>query len=333
MKHEGVSPADSIVFRLTGYRAHGKAEVMARKLRVEYPGAIYHVMNRGDRGEPIFRDDADRRRFVETLGECCAKTDWQVHAYCLMGNHFHLVVETPAGNLVAGMKWFLGTYTSRFNRRHKLFGHLFSGRYKALIVDGGSDGYLRTVCDYVHLNPVRAKLITPEQKLRDYAWSSLVEYVKAAPRRVQWLRVDRVFGEMRIPKDSAAGREQFERMMETRRRQEEPVEWKALRRGWCLGEAEFRRELLEQMSEQFGRHHGGSERIETAEAKAQRILKEEMARRGWGAAELEQRRKADAEKIKIARRLRAETTMTWAWIAERLATGTSGYTADCLRKG
>jgi len=120
---------------------------MARKVRVEYPGAIYHVMNRGDRREEIFRDDDDRQRFLSTLGEACAKTGWQVHALCLMSNHFHLVIETPQGNLVAGMKWFLGTYTSRFNRRHKLFGHLFSGRYKALIVDGSGNGYLKTVCD------------------------------------------------------------------------------------------------------------------------------------------------------------------------------------------
>jgi REP element-mobilizing transposase RayT len=133
---------------------------MARKLRVEYPGAVYHVMNRGDRREEIFKDDKDRERFLETLGEVCVKTGWQVHAFCLMGNHFHLVVETPQGNLVAGMKWFLGTYTSRFNRRHKLFGHLFSGRYKALIVDGSGHGYLKTVCDYVHLNPARAGLVT-----------------------------------------------------------------------------------------------------------------------------------------------------------------------------
>src|SRR3990172_3051740 len=145
---------------------------MARKLRVEYAGAIYRVMNRGDRREEIFRDDEDRQRFLTTLGEACAKTGWQVHALCLMPNHFHLVVETPQPNLVAGMKWFLGTYTSRFNRRHKLFGHLFSGRYKALVVDGSGNGYLRTVCDYVHLNPVRAKLLTAEQKLRGFAWSS-----------------------------------------------------------------------------------------------------------------------------------------------------------------
>ena len=141
---------------------------VARKLRVQYPGALYHVMNRGDRREPIFRDDADRQSFLATLGEVCLKTSWQVHAYCLMPNHFHLVVETPQANLVAGMKWFLGTYTSRFNRRHKLFGHVFSGRYKSLIVDSSGSGYLRTVCDYVHLNPARAKLLKPEEPLRSY---------------------------------------------------------------------------------------------------------------------------------------------------------------------
>ena len=128
---------------------------MARKLRVEYEGAIYHVMNRGDRREAIFQDDRDRELFLETLGQACLKTDWRVHAWCLMNNHFHLVVETPGGNLVSGMKWLLGTYTGRFNRRHKLFGHLFSGRYKALIVDGSGTGYLRTVCDYVHLGRPR----------------------------------------------------------------------------------------------------------------------------------------------------------------------------------
>ena len=118
---------------------------MVRKLRVEYPGAIYHVMNRGDHREAIYRDDTDRQRFLETVAEGCVKTGWHIHAFCLMGNHFHLMVETPQGNLVAGMKWFLGVYTSRFNRRHQLFGHLFSGRYKALVVDGGGHGYLKTV--------------------------------------------------------------------------------------------------------------------------------------------------------------------------------------------
>jgi putative transposase len=152
---------------------------MPRQLRMEYPGAIYHVMNRGDRRERIFHDDIDRKQFITTLGEACLKTDWQVHAYCLMNNHFHLVVETPNANLVAGMRWFLSTCTARFNRRHKLFGHLFSGRYKSLIVDGSGSGYLRTVCDYVHLNPVRARLLSAEQTLRDYAWSSWPDNITA----------------------------------------------------------------------------------------------------------------------------------------------------------
>src|ERR1700728_4696784 len=108
---------------------------MARPLRIEYEGAIYHVMNRGNRREMIVGDETDRETFVRTLEETCAKTGWEVHAWCLMGNHFHLVVETPMGNLVKGMKWLLGIYTQRHNRRHKKSGHLFQGRYKAQIVD------------------------------------------------------------------------------------------------------------------------------------------------------------------------------------------------------
>ena len=100
---------------------------MPRPLRIEYAGAIYHLMNRGDHREEIVRDDKDRERFLVTLGQACEKTGWQVHAYCLMSNHFHLVLETPRPNLKSGMHWFLGTYTTRFNRRHRLSGHLFSG--------------------------------------------------------------------------------------------------------------------------------------------------------------------------------------------------------------
>ncbi len=109
-------------------------------------------MSRGDRKETVFLEEGDRSLFLSTLAEACAKTDWQAHAYCLMSNHFHLVVETPRANLASGMKWLLGAYTARFNRKHRLFGHLFSGRYKSLLVDGSGNGHLKTVCDYVHLN-------------------------------------------------------------------------------------------------------------------------------------------------------------------------------------
>ncbi len=102
---------------------------MPRKLRLEYEGAIYHVMNRGDHREDIFLDDKDQERFLATLGEACQKTGWQVHAYCLMRNHFHLVLEPPRPNLKAGMHWLLGTYTTRFNRRHRLSGQFLRLTY------------------------------------------------------------------------------------------------------------------------------------------------------------------------------------------------------------
>jgi REP element-mobilizing transposase RayT len=297
---------------------------------LEYAGAIYHLLNRGDGRQAIFRDDADRRRFLETLGEACAKTDWRVHAHCLMHNHFHLVVETPTANLVAGMKWFLGTYTSRFNRRHKIPGHLFSGRYKSMIVDGSDDGYLRSVCDYVHLNPARAKLLKPEQKLREYVWSSYTEYLKPPRGRPAWLRVSRLLGEMRIPKDSAAGRRQFELIMERRRLEETAQDWNELRRGWCWGEEAFRDELLAQMGQKMGAEHYGEERAESAGAKAERIVVEELKRLKWSEGTLEKHPKGDKRKLRIARRLREETTMTLKWVADRLKMGTKTHLAHLL---
>jgi REP element-mobilizing transposase RayT len=288
-------------------------------------------MNRGDRREPIFQDDADRQRFLETLGEACGKTGWQVHAYCLMLNHFHLVVETPRANLMAGMKWFLGTYTGRFNRRHKLFGHLFSGRYKSLIVDGSGDGYLRTVCEYVHLNPVRAKLLQPEEPLQSYRWSGYPEYLKRAGPRTAWLRVDRVLGEMGIGKDDAAGRRRFAQAMERRRSTDEPGEWRAVRRGWFFGADQLKERLLERMGSTMGKHHGGEEKRETDERKAERLIAEELRKRRWKESDLSERRKTDESKVKMALRLRKETVMTMDWIAARLQMGCRHTVANCLK--
>jgi REP element-mobilizing transposase RayT len=305
---------------------------MARKLRVEYPGALYHVLNRGDRREPIFKDDRDRQKFVQALAAVCARTGWQVHAYVLMPNHFHFVVETPQPNLVAGMKWLLGTYTGRFNRRHKLVGHLFSGRYKSLLVDGSGNGYLKAVCDYVHLNPARARLLKKDQPLSAFAWSSWPAYLLAPSQRPAWLRVDRLLGEHGILKDSPAGRKELERRLEAQRASEESDEYQPIRRGWCLGGEAFREELLEKMSERRGAEHYGAERAESDTAKAERIVKEELKRRKWTEADLKRRAKGDAGKVKIARRLRAETVMTVAWIAERLRLGSRNYANLLLRQ-
>ena len=306
---------------------------MARKLRVEYPAAIYHVTNRGDRHEPIFRDDADRVRFLQTLGETCLKTAWHVHALCLMSIPFHLVLETPRANLVPGMKWFLDTYTSRFNRRHRLFAHLFSGRYKALIVDSSGKGYLRSVCDYVHLNPARAKLVKPEQALRDYAWSSFPEYLKPPGKRQPWLRVDRLLGELGIPRDSKAGRRQFELRTEERRKQEDAdAAWKPIRRGWALGDKQFKKELLAQMHGNFGAHHDGEEKQASAEEHAERLVQAALGRMRWTETDLKTCRKGDPGKVSLARELRSKTTMTLQWIARRLQMGTGSMVTFCLRQ-
>lgn len=301
---------------------------MARKLRIQFPGAIYHVMSRGDRREDIFRDDTDRESFLQTLADACVKTGWQVHAFCLMSNHFHLVVETPQPNLVAGMKWFLGTYTARFNRRHKFSGHVFAGRYKSQVVSGVG-GYLRTVCDYVHLNPARAKLIGADTPLREYRWSSFPVYLSPPDGRPTWLRVDRALGEGGIAVDDSVGRAEFERRTEVRRA-DDATTFDQLRRGWCVGDEQFRSELLEKVGSEARSHHFGEEIHEASEAKAQRIVDEELRRALWSEAELKLRQKGDPQKLKIAQRLRAETTMTLQWIAAKLHMGTKTHLSHLI---
>jgi len=302
---------------------------MARKLRVQYAGAIYYVMSRGNGKAAVFRNEVDRRSFVQTLAEACAKTGWQVHAYCLMKTQFHLVVETPRANLVPGMKWLLSTYTIRFNRRHKVFGHLFSGRYQALPVDGSGSGYLRTACDYVHLNPVQAKLLKPKQKLAAFGWSSYLDYLKEPKGRLKWLRVARVLGECGIAKDSAAGRRQFERRMESRRASD-GSEFQAFKRGWYVGDEKFRQDLLAQMKGKRRPEHFGPAVRESEMAKAERVVQKELKRLGWREKELTARRKGDPKKLRLAMLLRQNTTMTTGWIAERLQMGTPGHLSHLL---
>ena len=128
---------------------------MARPLRLEFPGAVYHVTARGNERREVFRDDEDRRLFVSTLGRTVARWRWVVHAYCLMSNHYHLLIETPEANLSRGMRQLNGEYTQTFNRRHRRAGHLFQGRFKALLVE--KESHLLEVSRYVVLNPVKAR--------------------------------------------------------------------------------------------------------------------------------------------------------------------------------
>jgi len=304
---------------------------MPRQVRIQYPGAMYHVMSRGNRRQDIFLDDVDRQDFLKTLAEACQKTGWQVHAYCLMSNHYHLVVETPNANLVAGMAWLQGAYTIRLNHRHKLIGHVLSGRYKAQLVEGSGNGYLRTACDYVHLNPVRAGLLKADERLLAYPWSSFGYYLAAPAHRPEWVRVDRLLGEHGLQQDSPAAREEFERRTEAQRLQPGDEEsLKALRRGWCLGSEEFKQHQLEELDGQVGQHHFGQMRLEVVQAKAERVISEELHRLGWQEADLALRRKRDRGKLEKAVRLRRQTTLSVKQIAARLHLGTSGSASVCL---
>ena len=302
---------------------------MPRKIRIQFPGAIYHVMSRGDRREAIFEDDKDRELFLETLGQACQKSGLEIHAYCLMPNHFHLVLETPRGNLVQGLRWFLSTYTARFNRRHKYFGHLFSGRYKAVLISG-SPGYLRTACHYVHLNPARARLLRTDEPLSAFRWSSYVAYVGSKRQRPAWLRTDRFLAELHLQADSSATRERLGEHMEGWRAEEDERAYQPLRRGWFAGLAQEKERLLELIQEAKTSAHYGEELRESDDQQAERLFRAELARRGWGEEDLRRRRKGDKTKVEIAQYLRANTSATIQWIAERLMMGTGGHLTHLL---
>ena len=140
---------------------------MARPLRIEYDGALYNVTSRGNERKLVFKDDTDRNIFLDTLHKVTQRYNWLCHAYCLMNNHYHLVIETSDGNLSKGMRQLNGVYTQTFNKRHKRVGHIFQGRYKAILIQ--KESHLLEVCRYVVLNPVRAKTVTGAKEWR---WSS-----------------------------------------------------------------------------------------------------------------------------------------------------------------
>ncbi|MBI4708335.1 MAG: transposase [Candidatus Omnitrophica bacterium] len=140
---------------------------MARPLRIEFEGAVYHVTSRGNRRKPIFKDESDQGSFLATLEGVNKRYNWLCHAYCLMNNHYHLIVETLEGNLSKGMRQLNGVYTQMFNKRHKKTGHIFEGRYNAILIQ--IESHLLEACRYVVLNPVRAKIV---QKPEDWQWSS-----------------------------------------------------------------------------------------------------------------------------------------------------------------
>jgi REP element-mobilizing transposase RayT len=323
---------------------------MPRQVRIEFAGATYHVMCRGDRREAICEDDTDRECFVGTLAQARKRAGWLIHAYVLMGNHYHLLVETPEPNLVRGMTWFQTTYTVRYNARHRTSGHLYGGRYKAVLVeapDGGSAGdvnYFSTLVDYIHLNPIRAGLIEVADDrppaVESYRWSSLPEYRKKRSARPEFLETGRGFGSFGL-KDGPAGRRQFVERVVLRAQRGKLEECglaeiegqglqSTLRRGWCYGSPTFKEQMLAVAEDLLSRrspkrdrskNYRGADSSDYGIKRAEAIIDSGLAAFDLDQEKLGEMKKSADEKSLIAAIVRKETTVKASWVAEKLQMG------------
>lgn len=317
---------------------------MARQRRIEFPGAMYHVMARGDRREPIVHDDGDRTAFFRTLDEMCGRTGIEVHAYALLNNHYHLVLETPEGNLVEGIRWFQNTYTRRFNVYHQLWGHLFGGRYKALLVEPEGE-YFRRLVDYVHLNPARAGVVGLKQGLEHYRWSSLMDFMRSPRHRPRWLAANRVFRACGL-EDTVRGRKAYLERLERRVQEEGAGEaglvnaesmpevslQTTIRRGWYFGSEEFKERMLVLLDKQgttaksgIGDGYHGAQTRDHGEARARRILETGCKQFGLQPEELRSRKANDDAKVLVAEVIGSETSVRLDWLREHLGMGSRSH--------
>lgn len=303
---------------------------MARALRHEYPGAVYHAMCRGNNGQEIFVSDAGRHLFLSTLEDVCRQTGWLVHSYVLMSNHYHLLLETPEPNLVAGMKWFQGTYTQRFNALFNQCGHLFQGRYKALPVETSADGYFREAGQYIHLNPFRADLagIGKPKALDEYLWSSYPFYVGKVRKVPEWLCRSRLYSACGLEKGKPGYMARYKALVESRmigesdglsNQEREAVEMQ-LRRGWYIGSTSFGEDLAGRI-EKVSDNLRGEQRRTHGEQEAERLLAAALQVLEVTESSLLDMKGTRMEKQAVAWLLKKHTTVTGVWIADRLQMG------------
>ena len=213
---------------------------MARQLRIEYPGAVYHVTSRGNAGHDIFADDGDRAAFLKVLQTVVGRFRWRCHAYCLMGNHYHLLIETPEPNLSRGMRQLNGVYTQAYNRRHEQAGHVMQGRFKAILVE--KESYLLQLCRYIVHNPVAAKLTN---KVEDWPWSSFQATAGLVPAPT-WLEIDWILGQFGETREAAQAH--YRQFVAAAPKDDRP--WDELTGRIFLGGADFARKLMDLMDDQ-----------------------------------------------------------------------------------
>lgn len=302
---------------------------MPRKHRIEYAGAVYHVLSRGNYRKELFVKQNTGEAFEQCLFEAVDRCGWKLHAYVIMSNHFHLVLETPEPNLVVGMKWLQSTFASRFNRFGQELGHVFQGRYKSILI--GSDRPLLGLVDYVHLNPVRAG-ICPLSELKSYALSSYPKYFKKKERlglcRGDFLSI------LGLP-DSLVGMRRYASYLQLREAgdpRERDKLAKQYCRGWFIGEKADRKALEKELHE---KHPDvvwdGTDLKELNEAMWDQLVEDRIAAAGKTEADLASDRKGAEWKAKIARELRAGTTAGNIWIAKRLNMGHPSRVTNLIR--
>ena len=329
---------------------------MPRSPRIEFEGAIYHVMARGNRREPIVFGDDDRELFVETFSEACRKSSWEVFAWVLMDNHYHAVFRTPEPNLVKGMGWLQNAYTRRLNGRHRLWGHLFGGRYRSILVENKDHGgklwrdYLTTVIDYVHLNPARAGLVDGrETRAEDYRWSSLATGYNMPPsKRPEWLAVAEVL-DLFQERDTAAGRRGFLQRLNSWVREErgdpevDGVSFAdRIQRGWVWGAEDFKESMLSFLEKRLGgrtskeagnrTYRSSATMRDRSEKRAELILLAAEGHFGRSRAKLRTPVRGDLTRAAIALRIFEETTMSQGWIAEELGMKSAPNVCQQIRR-
>lgn len=307
---------------------------MGRAPRIEYAGAIYHVMNRGNHLGPIFKDDRDRVIFMRTLKEVCQSAGWVVHGYVLMSNHYHLLIETQRATLVKGMQWLNSTYTKRYNVKNETYGHLFQGRYKALLVDGDEEGYFLTVSDYIHMNPVRIGMVKTLEELLEDPWSSAGWLAGQGKGRPVWLRWERVYGELGMKRWGEREQREYVKYLQERvvSARKEGERWKSVRRGWCFGGDGFQKKMSKRLEKMMGEgvRQGDSwsgEAVDEMEEKlANRRL--EYGAKSLGYGELEQVRGVDRDLL--ACWVRQWSKVGVKWLAQRLGMGTTNGMSSAI---
>jgi putative transposase len=288
---------------------------MTRPLRIEYAGACYHVISRGNYRAPVFEEPGAKEAFLGCLWEACRRAGWVVHAYVVMRNHYHLALETPEPNLVRGMQWLQATFARRFNRFKKEQGHVFQGRYKSIHL--GSDHSLAAVCHYIHLNPVRARLVA-KSDLAGYRYSSLA-LLKCPNHRPNAFQPARFLAYMGFA-DQWGGWESYVGFLQwLLSSTEEQRRWRfgVLSRGWASKEPGFRAQLLARLARPVADDFEKTPRKEEWDAHLDRHLieagrSEECCRR-FG--------KWEDWKVKVAAKMKTETTASNKWLCRKLALG------------